>query len=99
MKNEVTLPKYYMPWELDQEIDRFVGHYSNERYHDSLDNVTPSDLYYGGHRGIITRREQIKLKTLMARRRCNLAGPLTRQATNHPFRSSINENLSLSGTL
>jgi transposase InsO family protein len=99
MKNEVTLQKYYMPWELEQEITRFVGHYNNERYHESLDNVTPADVYHDRHREIITRREQIKRKTLKARRRYNLARPLARQITNHPFKSSINQNPSLSGTL
>jgi transposase InsO family protein len=99
MKNEVTLQKYYMPWELEQEITRFVGHYNNERYHESLDNVTPADVYHGRRREIVTRREQIKRKTLKARRRYNLARPLTRQTTNHRFKSSINQNPSLSGTL
>lgn len=99
MKNQVNLQKYYMPWELEQEIARFVQYYNNHRYHESLDNVTPVDVYYGRHREIITRREQIKRKTLKARRRYNLAGPLTRQTTNQPFRSSINSNPNLSGTL
>jgi putative transposase len=99
MKNEVTLQKYYMPWELEQEIARFVEYYNNERYHESLDNVTPADVYSGRHREILTRREQIKRKTLKARRRYNLAGPLTRQTTNQPFRSSLSSTRNLSGTL
>ena len=41
MKNEINLQKYYLPWELEQEIARFIEYYNNERYHNSLDNVTP----------------------------------------------------------
>jgi transposase InsO family protein len=72
MKNVINLDKYYFPWELEQEIARFVEHYNNERYHESLGNVTPSDVYFGRHREIITRREQIKHRTLKQRKHYNL---------------------------
>lgn len=77
MKNEINLQKYYLPWELEQEIARFVRYYNNERYHESLDNVTPADVYCGRHREIITRREQLKLQTLKRRRRYNLSQQIT----------------------
>jgi transposase InsO family protein len=48
LKNVVTLRNYYLPWELEQEIGRFVEHYNHERVHESLDNVTPADVYYEG---------------------------------------------------
>jgi putative transposase len=73
MKNEINLQKYYMPWELEQEIERFIDYYNNRRYHEALDNVTPADVYYGRQREIITRREQLKQKTLKARKRYNLS--------------------------
>jgi putative transposase len=73
MKNEINLQKYYMPWELEQEIERFIDYYNNKRYHEALDNVTPADVYYGRYREIITRREQLKQQTLKARRRFNLS--------------------------
>ncbi len=73
MKNEVNLQKYYLPWELEQEIERFVTYYNNERYHESLDNVTPADVCYGRHHEIITRREQLKQQTLKPRKRYNLS--------------------------
>jgi len=81
MKNEINLQKYYMPWELEQEIERFIDYYNNERYHEALDNVTPSDVYYGRYREIITRREQIKRQTLIARKRYNLS-QLTAQSVS-----------------
>jgi putative transposase len=73
MKNEINLQKYYMPWELEQEIERFINYYNNKRYHEALDNVTPADVYYGRYREIITRREHLKQQTLKARRRYNLS--------------------------
>ena len=72
MKNVVTLQNYYAPWELEQEIKRFVCWYNHERYHESLDNVTPADVYDGRHREIVTARELVKLQTLERRRRLNL---------------------------
>lgn len=81
MKNEINLQKYYLPWELEQEIGRFIEYYNNERYHESLNNVTPADVYYGRHHEIITRRERLKRKTFRARKRYNLA-PLTAQTVS-----------------
>ena len=50
-------------------IKRFVEHYNNERYHESLNNLTPADVYYGRGESILERRQQIKLNTLAMRRR------------------------------
>ena len=72
MKNVVTLQNYYAPWELEREIGRFVHWYNEERYHESLENVTPADVYHGRHREIVTARELVKLQTLEYRRRVNL---------------------------
>jgi hypothetical protein len=41
MTNVINLQKYYFPWEVEQEIGRFVEYHNNERYHESLGNVTP----------------------------------------------------------
>jgi transposase InsO family protein len=75
MKNQINLQKYYLPWELEQEIERFVEYYNNERYHESLDNVTPADVYSGRHHEITTRREKLKQQTLRARKQYNLSQP------------------------
>ena len=64
MKNIVKLQNSYFPWELEQELSRFVDYYNNHRYHESLNNVTPADVYFGRHREILTKRDQIKRKTL-----------------------------------
>ena len=72
MKNEVRLQNYYFPSELELQIERFVEFYNNNRYHESLNNVTPSDVYFGKDKKIIERRQKIKRKTLLLRKRQNL---------------------------
>jgi transposase InsO family protein len=73
MKNEVSLQKYYLLWELEQETERFVNYYNNERYHESLNNMTPADGYYGRHQLIISLRERLKRRTLKARKHYNIS--------------------------
>ena len=68
MKNVIKLQNYYFPGELEREIDRFVTFYNNERYHESLDNVTPADVYFGRNKRIESQRELIKKQTLYLRR-------------------------------
>jgi hypothetical protein len=42
--------------------------YNNCRYHESLDNLTPADVYFGRGQAILERREKIKRKTIELRR-------------------------------
>ena len=41
MMNVVKLEHYYYPWDLERAIEEWVHHCNHERYHESLDNVTP----------------------------------------------------------
>ena len=72
MKNIVKLQNYYFPWELENEISNFVNYYNNHRCHEALNNVTPADVYFGRYHEIITKREQIKIKTLKLKKRIHL---------------------------
>jgi len=72
MKNVVKLDHYYLPRELKEAIGRFVTHYNNDRLHESLDNVTPADVYYGRKEEIVTQRMITKRRTLQQRKRYNL---------------------------
>ena len=72
MKNVVKLQNYYFPGELEKEIANFVSYYNNECYHESLDNVTPSDVYFGRHKHILSDREVIKQQIMQIRRKQNL---------------------------
>ena len=72
MKNIVKLQNYYQKEELERELARFVDYYNNERVHESLDNVTPADVYHGRHHEILTARQLLKMQTLRRRRCYNL---------------------------
>ena len=69
MKNVVKLENYYSPSELKAAIGKFVDYYNNERYHESIGNVTPSDMYFGRAKEVLSKRQKIKRRTLKERRR------------------------------
>ena len=68
MKNRILLENYFLPGDLEAQIEAFVDHYNNQRYHESLNNVTPADVYFGHDKVMQKRRERIKRKTFQARR-------------------------------
>jgi putative transposase len=72
MKNEIRLRNYEFPWELETSIRAFVEYYNTERYHESLDNLTPEDVYFGRGEEIQARREEIKRATMRHRGKWNL---------------------------
>jgi transposase InsO family protein len=69
MKNQVLLENYYLPGDLKARIKAFVEYYNTERYHESLNNLTPEDVYTGRGQTVLNRRRRIKQKTLAERRR------------------------------
>jgi putative transposase len=73
MKNVVKLENYYFPWELEAALRDFVAYYNNERYHESLDNVTPADAYFGRKYEVVSEREKIKKRTMRKRKKEYLA--------------------------
>ncbi len=68
----VKLDHYESPWALERAVAHFVEDYNHRRYHEALQNVTPADVYYGPRLVILSRREQIKRRTLKQRKRENL---------------------------
>ena len=70
----VNLQNYYIPDELIREIEKFVEYYNNARYHESIGNMKPADVYFGRSKEIETERRHTKIKTLLKRRVQNLAG-------------------------
>ena len=68
LKNRILLENYYLPGDLRQQIDAFVEHYNLRRYHESLQNLTPADVYFGRGQTILQQRERIKRKTIETRR-------------------------------
>jgi transposase InsO family protein len=80
LKNRILLENYFLPplthaahvlpatGDLEAQIEAFVDNYNHERYHESLNNVTPADVYFGRDKAILQQRERIKRKTLETRR-------------------------------
>ena len=68
MKNRILLENYFLPGDLEAQIEAFVEHYNHQRYHESLSNVTPADAYFGRASAILKQRDRIKQKTIKHRR-------------------------------
>ena len=60
LKNRVLLENYYLPGFLEAGVGAFVEHDNHRRYHESLGNLTPADVYFGQHHAIIERRRKIQ---------------------------------------
>ena len=69
MKNVLLLDNYYSPDDLKAQIESFVEYYNYQRYHESLDNVTPADVYTGRAARILKERDRIKERTMKLRKR------------------------------
>jgi len=68
LKNRILLENYFFPADLNAQIEAFVEHYNHQRYHESLKNLTPADVYFGRGQTILNQRERIKQKTMQTRR-------------------------------
>jgi len=68
LKNRILLDNSYLPGDLEQRIAAFVTHYNHDRYHESLENLTPADVYFGRGQAILQERNRIKRQTIANRR-------------------------------
>lgn len=68
LKNRILLENYFLPGDLEAQIAAFVDYYNNHRYHESIDNLTPADVYFGRGPTILAERERIKRQTIAERR-------------------------------
>jgi transposase InsO family protein len=68
LKNRILLENYFFPEDLQAQIAAFIEHYNHHRYHESLGNLTPADVYFGRGQTILLQRERIKRKTIELRR-------------------------------
>ena len=66
--NRILLENYFFPADLEAQIETFIDHYNHRRYHESINNLTPADVYFGRGQSILKQREKIKLKTMKNRR-------------------------------
>jgi len=72
LKSRILLENYDLPGDLERAVAAFVDHYNHRRYHESLDNLTPADVYFGRGQNILEMREEIKRCTIEQRRRNHL---------------------------
>jgi hypothetical protein len=47
LKNRILLENYYLPSDLETQIEAFVADYNHRRYHESIATLTPADVYFG----------------------------------------------------
>ena len=74
LKNRILLEHYYLrehyylPGDLERQVAAFVAHYNYARYHESLGNLKPADVYFGRAETLLLERERIKRQTIANRR-------------------------------
>ena len=61
------LAYYFCPSELEKAIVQWVKYYNERRFHESLDNLTPRDVYLGQREKIKRIRETIKQNSINKR--------------------------------
>lgn len=47
LENRILLKNYYLPDYLEAKINVPVEYYNNQRYHESLSNLMPAEVYFG----------------------------------------------------
>jgi putative transposase len=68
LKNRILLENYFLPDDLQAQAEAFVTDYNHRRYHESIDNLTSADVYFGRGPTILAERERIKRQTIVDRR-------------------------------
>ena len=92
LKNRILLDNYYLPGDLERQINAFVAHYNHVRYHESIDNLAPADVYFGRAETILAERQRIKRVTIANRRlqhQLQAAQTLTPDEPESPFAKSL----------
>jgi hypothetical protein len=68
LKNRILLENCYLPGDVEARIEAVVAECNDCRYHESIDNLSPADVYFGRGRTILPQRERIKTQTIAKRR-------------------------------
>jgi transposase InsO family protein len=68
LKNRILLENYFFSGDLEAQIAAFVDDYNHHRYHESIDNLTPADVYCGRGSTVLAERQRIKRQTIANRR-------------------------------
>ena len=71
LKMNVYVHNYNRLDELKKNVGTFISYYNKKRYHESLGNVTPDDVFYGRRAEIVAARSEKKIFTLGHRKEVN----------------------------
>ena len=53
LKHRILLNNYYRPGDHERQVEAFAENYNHARYHESIHNLSPADVYFG--RAVIRR--------------------------------------------
>jgi transposase InsO family protein len=87
LKARLNLLVFTSPEALQAAMAEFIKLYNYRRYHEGIDNVTPTDVYFGRREETLKRRQEQKQATLDRRFQYNLG-----QAPN-PTRDELGTEL------
>ena len=68
-EESVLLENYYLPGDLERQIGAFLDRCNNRHCHDSLDNLTPADVYHARGAKTLKMRKEIKVRRTRTRKR------------------------------
>ena len=71
LKNRILLENYFLPGDLEAQIEAFVDHYNHQRHHESINNVTPADVYFSRDKAILKQRPSRDIATQYPSRQWN----------------------------
>lgn len=91
IKENLCLVVYCSPEELKKALDEGITTYNNTP-HESLDNVSPNDVYAGRKEVILKRRQEKKQLTLERRKQYNLKGKNINQNNDPDQHKSANSD-------
>ena len=67
-KNRILQENYFQPSDLEVRVAALVGQCNHQRYHESLKNLTPADVYTRRGHTILLECERTKRRTMKLRR-------------------------------
>ena len=53
LEEPILLDSHFFPADLEAQIEVFVDHYNNQKYHESITNLTPAGVYFGRIQAIL----------------------------------------------